>query len=86
LLPGNAHGEFQRTPKFGRNWQISRYALRVDRAVWVELVLSAYALAGAYVALRINPALAPYLGVYGFAFGVVALWSLRDSWLMWRGV
>jgi cellulose synthase/poly-beta-1,6-N-acetylglucosamine synthase-like glycosyltransferase len=75
--------EFQRTPKFARAWQGSGYALRLDSSIWVELFLTAYAIWGVAVALRSSPALAPYLAVYGFAFGWVALWSLRDRFELW---
>ncbi len=77
-------GEFQRTPKFGSTWQNSRYALRSDPNMWVEIALSAYALWGMGVALRMSPALAPYLALYGFAFGWVAFWGLHDRWLLAR--
>jgi cellulose synthase/poly-beta-1,6-N-acetylglucosamine synthase-like glycosyltransferase len=77
-------GEFQRTPKFARAWQGSGYALRLDPSLWVELFLMAYAIWGVIVALRHSPPLAPYLAVYGFAFGWVAFWSLRDRIEMWR--
>jgi cellulose synthase/poly-beta-1,6-N-acetylglucosamine synthase-like glycosyltransferase len=77
-------GEFRRTPKFARGWQGSRYALHFDPSVWVELALASYAFWGVWLALRINPALVPYLSVYGFAFGLVALWSLHDRWQIVR--
>jgi cellulose synthase/poly-beta-1,6-N-acetylglucosamine synthase-like glycosyltransferase len=77
-------GEFRRTPKFARAWQGSGYALRVDPNAWVELLLAAYAVWGVILALRTSPALAPYLAVYGFAFGTVALSSFLDRWTLWR--
>jgi cellulose synthase/poly-beta-1,6-N-acetylglucosamine synthase-like glycosyltransferase len=76
-------GEFLRTPKFARAWQGSGYALRFDPNVWVELFLSGYAIWGVILALRTSPALAPYLAVYSFAFGLVALWGLHDHWELW---
>lgn len=79
------HNEFRRTPKFAKAWQSSGYALRSDPAMWVEFLLAAYAMWGMYLALRTGPALAPYLGVYGFAFGVVAMWGMRDRVAVWRG-
>lgn len=81
-LLGNK-GEFLRTPKFARAWQGSGYALRFDPNVWVELFLSGYAIWGVILALRTSPALAPYLAVYSFAFGLVALWGLHDHWELW---
>ncbi len=78
-------GEFQRTPKFGSAWQNSRYALRHDPSVWVEIGLSVYALWGMTVALRLSPTLAPYLALYGFAFGWVAFRGIYDRWLLARG-
>jgi len=76
-------GEFRRTPKFARAWQGSGYALRHDPNAWVELFLAAYAVWGVILALRFSPALAPYLAVYGFAFGLVSLWGLHDRWELW---
>jgi cellulose synthase/poly-beta-1,6-N-acetylglucosamine synthase-like glycosyltransferase len=81
-LMGN-RGEFRRTPKFARAWQGSGYALRFDHNIWIELFLAAYAVWGVILALRTSPALAPYLAVYGFAFGLVALWGLHDRWELW---
>lgn len=78
-------GEFRRTPKFASAWQKSGYALRSDPDMWAEFMLSAYAWWGMWVALQYSPALAPYLALYGFAFGLVALWGLHDRWLMVRG-
>jgi len=76
-------GEFRRTPKFARAWQGSGYALRFDPNAWIELFLAAYAVWGVILALRTSPALAPYLAVYSFAFGLVALWGLHDRWELW---
>jgi hypothetical protein len=77
-------GEFRRTPKFNQGWRGSGYALRADPNVWVELLLAAYAFWGLTLALRLNPALVPYLGLYSFSFGLVALWSLADRVALWR--
>jgi cellulose synthase/poly-beta-1,6-N-acetylglucosamine synthase-like glycosyltransferase len=77
-------GEFRRTPKFNQQWQGSGYALRADPNVWIELLLAAYAFWGMSVAYRLNPALVLYLGLYGFSFGLVALWSLADRVALWR--
>ena len=79
--------EFRRTPKFGRGWQKSNYALRKDRNIWVEILLAVYAFWGMWLALQTqNIAIAPYLGVYSFSFGLVAFWSLRDRWQLSRRV
>lgn len=85
LLPGVPSGEFHRTPKFAKGWSHSRYALRFDSAVWIEIGLSLYALVGAKMALDLSPQLVLYLAVYGFAFGLIALWSVRDTLLVGRG-
>lgn len=79
-------GEFRRTPKFALAWHGSGYALPFDSNVWVELFLAAYAVWGVILALRTSPALAPYLAVYSFAFGLVALWGLHDRWELWWSV
>jgi hypothetical protein len=57
--------------------------MRFDPGTWIELLLSVYAIWGVTLALRMSPALAPYLAVYGFAFGLVGLWGLRDRWQVW---
>ncbi|MBW4436489.1 MAG: glycosyltransferase [Pleurocapsa minor GSE-CHR-MK-17-07R] len=73
--------EFKRTPKYARMAASNKYAAaRVSRNVYVEIFLSLYAFAGAYIALRFSPAAMPYLLTYGFAFAVVAFWGLRDVW------
>jgi hypothetical protein len=74
--------EFQRTPKFGKNGQGIRYALRVDSAMWTEFMLAAYALWGALMAMEFNPAYTVYMAIYSFGFGVIAFWSLRDRWVI----
>lgn len=78
--------EFRRTPKFALTWQNSGYALRNDPGLIMELVLALYAVWGVWLALRLSPALAPYLAVYGFAFGLVAFWGIRDHWVLRRAV
>ncbi len=83
VISGLLHhqSEFRRTPKFGRAWQTSRYALRKDYSVWIEILLSVYALWGVWLALQTQySAIVPYLAVYSFSFGLVAFWSLRDRW------
>ena len=73
---------FFRTPKFAHDWSGSDYALSLDRGIWGEILLALYALGGAVLAWRENPALLPYLLLYSFAFGFIALWTLRDAWLI----
>jgi hypothetical protein len=75
--------EFRRTPKFARAWQGSGYAMRFDPGTWIELGLAVYAIWGVTLAMKMSPALAPYLAVYGFSFGLVGLWGLRDRWQVW---
>lgn len=76
--------EFRRTPKFVKEWQGSGYALKRDPAMWMELLLSAYSLWGTYLALRLSPALAPWLAVYSFSFVLIVLWGLRDRMALRR--
>ncbi|MCA0454252.1 MAG: glycosyltransferase [Chloroflexi bacterium] len=76
--------EFRRTPKFAKEWQISGYALKRDPALWVELLLAIYSLWGTYLALRLSPALAPWLGVYSFSFVMIVLWGIRDRMALHR--
>jgi hypothetical protein len=73
---------FYRTPKFDHDWSGSDYALRRKSAIWGEIMLSLYALAGALLAWRENRALTPFLAVYSLSFAFVALWTLRDTWLI----
>ena len=74
--------EFRRTPKFAADWSASSYALRQDGAIWGEVLLALYALAGAFIAQKYYPALLPYLLLYVLAFLFVAGWTLRDTWLV----
>ncbi len=74
----NRPEEFKRTPKSGERKQANQYAVRLNANVYFELFLSVYAFGTAALALRFSPGLAPYLLLYGFAFGIVALWGLRD--------
>lgn len=83
-LVSKRHNEFQRTPKYGKNSQVNRYSLPFDPAMWIELLLAIYALWGALMAMEFNPAYVPYMTLYSFAFGVIAVWSLRDRWLINR--
>lgn len=71
---------FQRTPKFGADWQHSRYALRGRFPAAGEIFLMLYALWGGLLALPTMPTLVPYLLLYALSFGTVAAWELRDFW------
>lgn len=72
-------GEFIRTPKFGRNWASSGYAL-VRWSAWGELAMLVYALYGVWVALYYAPPVTPYLLLYALSYGLVVYWSARDRW------
>lgn len=77
-------GEFKRTPKYAHKRHGNKYAIGVNRNIYFEFGLSLYALWGASIAMRMSPQIVPYLMMYAFAFGVVALWGLRDVWQMRR--
>lgn len=76
--------EFRRTPKFAAYWATSPYALAADWSTLAEALLALYALSGAVLALRIQPALVPWLALYAYAFGLMAALGLRDRWLLQR--
>jgi len=84
LLPRRRPAEFRRTPKFAARWTASTYALRPDFSTVVEALLALYALLGALLALQRQPALAPWLALYAYAFGMIVVLSLRDQWLVYR--
>jgi sterol desaturase/sphingolipid hydroxylase (fatty acid hydroxylase superfamily) len=72
--------EFKRTPKFrvtqkSDQWRGAGYVLGVDWTTAGELVLAAYALFGAALALQRLPALAPYQFTYAFSFAAFAYWN-----------
>ncbi len=71
---------FQRTPKFGLDWQHSRYALRRRFPALGEIILMAYALWGVWLALPTMPTLVPYLLLYAVSFATVAICELSDAW------
>ncbi len=71
--------QFRRTPKFADNWSASTYALRVDRSLWGEALLAAYALGSAGLAWKSAPAVLPYLLLYGAAFSLIVAWTLLDD-------
>ncbi|MBE2184389.1 MAG: glycosyltransferase [Anaerolineae bacterium] len=75
-------GEFKRTPKYAQKRNGNKYALTMNRNIYFEMFLCAYALWGASVAIRMSPTIVPYLLMYAFAFGMVALWGVRDVWVL----
>ena len=73
-------GEFKRTPKYAVNVGMrNSYRVHADKTILVELGFALYALAGALLALRYNPTFAPYLLIYAYAFGLVALWGIAET-------
>jgi hypothetical protein len=75
----NIPEEFKRTPKTGDEQQLpSRYTVRLNANVYAEIFFCLYAFSSAALAVRVAPGLAPYLLLYGFAFGTVAFWGLND--------
>jgi cellulose synthase/poly-beta-1,6-N-acetylglucosamine synthase-like glycosyltransferase len=75
--------EFKRTPKYVQGMQSNIYALGINPTIYVEMLLSLYALAGALLAVREMPEIVPYLMLYAVAFGAVAVWGVVD-WLNLR--
>jgi hypothetical protein len=75
----NLRDEFRRTPKYAQKVQGNRYALRLTSSTIWEFALCFYAAWGVWTAYRLEPALIMYLLIYCLAFGVVALWGVRDS-------
>lgn len=75
----NRHDEFRRTPKYASRVRDNIYSLRLNTGTIWELLLCAYAAWGAWTAFRLEHTLMLYLLIYSIAFGVVALWGLRDS-------
>ena len=55
------------------------YALHLNTSTFWELALCFYAAWGTWTAYRLAPALMVYLIIYCIAFGVVALWGVRDA-------
>jgi cellulose synthase/poly-beta-1,6-N-acetylglucosamine synthase-like glycosyltransferase len=76
--------EFKRTPKYVQQWQGNIYSLSINGTVYFEVLLSLYAFAGVYIALREMPEIVPYLLLYGVAFGAVALWGIVDALVIRR--
>jgi cellulose synthase/poly-beta-1,6-N-acetylglucosamine synthase-like glycosyltransferase len=80
---------FRRTPKFSvtattDRWQSSAYRLPLDALVVGELALSLYSLAGAGLAAISGHHFAvPFILLYAFGFGYVALQAIWDSWFTW---
>lgn len=71
-------GEFQRTPKTAQAREAG-YILPLDWTTWGELLLAAYALLTAIIALERLPALAPVLFLYAASFGAVGAGGLWES-------
>jgi cellulose synthase/poly-beta-1,6-N-acetylglucosamine synthase-like glycosyltransferase len=80
----NIPEEFKRTPKTGDQKSASQYTVRLNGNVYFEIFLCLYAFTSAAMAVRMAPSLAPYLLLYGFAFGTVAYWGLHDFWAQRR--
>lgn len=77
--------EFKRTPKYARKVQGNIYALRMGSPqIFWETALCLYAVWGLFVALRYAPSLVIYMAIYILAFGAVAVWGLRDYFLLRR--
>ena len=73
-------GIFQRTPKFGRDWTGSEYALSLSRTLWLELAFMLYALWASWLAWETQPQIAPWMLVYALSFAAVIAMSLRERW------
>jgi len=72
-------GEFERTPKSGRDGRVS-YAVRAPRLRGIELLLAAHAAWGAAIALESDlPACAAFLSLFTLAFGWVGVLSVATS-------
>lgn len=76
--------EFRRTPKFVADWSANQYALQGDVSIVLELMLMVYALWGAWLAWHTQRELTIYLLVYALSFATVALWGLRELWVIRR--
>lgn len=85
---------FRRTPKFNVNtaadrWQTSAYRLPLDGLALGELALALYSLLGAVAAaLNGHQFAVPFILLYAFGFGYVALqglWDERRSLRRWLG-
>lgn len=78
-------GAFLRTPKFavqraGQRWEHSRYALKLDPAVWLEGLLGLLALLWAgYFFLTQKWGPLPWLLIYAFGYGYVFMLTLFQS-------
>jgi cellulose synthase/poly-beta-1,6-N-acetylglucosamine synthase-like glycosyltransferase len=75
----NRRDEFLRTPKYASRIRDNIYGLRLNSGMFWEFMLCLYAGWGAWTAFRLERTLVLYLLIYCVAFGVVALWGLRDS-------
>lgn len=69
--------DFRRTPKFhvhapGQSWASSTYILMTNHTTWIEIVLALYAAVTAVFALRVSPAVVPFMALYAIGFIYVA--------------
>jgi cellulose synthase/poly-beta-1,6-N-acetylglucosamine synthase-like glycosyltransferase len=76
----NVPEEFKRTPKYADRKTANPYSVRLNANVYFEMFLCLYAFSSAAMAVEAAPSLAPFLLLYGFAFGTVAYWGLHDFW------
>ncbi len=76
------HDEFLRTPKFAQKRSPNSYRMRLNASTFWETALCLYTGWGAWTALRLAPSLVIYLLIYCVAFGMVALWDVRDTLLI----
>lgn len=75
-----AQTEFVRTPKFSATaHRANAYALGVDWATWVELLLAGYALATCLLAVELAPELVPFTALYTLGFGFTAILGFWQS-------
>lgn len=76
---------FKRTPKFARaNWKHSRYALRPEWTLFLEMGMVVYTAVGGLAALRLMPGIAPFLFAQTYGFGAVVVWSVMEWWQIRR--
>lgn len=72
--------EFVRTPKFSaKAHRANAYAVGVDWATWVELLLAGYALATCLLAIELAPELVPFTALYTLGFGFTAVLGFWQS-------
>lgn len=75
-----AETEFIRTPKFSAAaHRANAYAVGMDWATWVELLLAGYALATCLLAIELAPELVPFTALYTVGFGFTAVLGFWQS-------